>query len=182
MRERAPERCRRPGAGHFDRSMPVTGVGKVFKPQLRWDAAERCSPRCSRRSSQNAASTARSRSAFHGRSRLDCHCDPCWPSAQISARRLAERGTRAACALRDAAEVVQAFGEDQTGSGLGVAQLDIGGRRFAALPISQLEEALCDWVSLRKIWYSATLPNSLMESSGGTQVIPVRLFALGILR
>ena len=41
MRERTPERAAVPVAVIPIETMPLTGVGKVFKPQLRWDAAER---------------------------------------------------------------------------------------------------------------------------------------------
>jgi fatty-acyl-CoA synthase len=39
--ERSPERAATPVQVHVLDAMPLTGVGKVFKPQLRWDAAER---------------------------------------------------------------------------------------------------------------------------------------------
>jgi fatty-acyl-CoA synthase len=39
--ERTPERAATPVQLHIIEAMPLTGVGKVFKPQLRWDAAER---------------------------------------------------------------------------------------------------------------------------------------------
>jgi fatty-acyl-CoA synthase len=41
VRERTPERAAVPVAVHFVDPMPLTGVGKVFKPALRWDAATR---------------------------------------------------------------------------------------------------------------------------------------------
>ncbi|MHC2324813.1 hypothetical protein ACVI3S_002833 [Bradyrhizobium diazoefficiens] len=41
VRERTPERAAVPVQVIPIDPMPVTGVGKVFKPQLRWDAAER---------------------------------------------------------------------------------------------------------------------------------------------
>ena len=41
VRERTPERAAVPVAVIPIETMPLTGVGKVFKPQLRWDAAER---------------------------------------------------------------------------------------------------------------------------------------------
>jgi fatty-acyl-CoA synthase len=41
VRERTPERAAVPVAVHVVDAMPVTAVGKVFKPQLRWDAARR---------------------------------------------------------------------------------------------------------------------------------------------
>jgi fatty-acyl-CoA synthase len=41
VRERTPERAAVPVSVISIDSMPLTGVGKVFKPQLRWDAAER---------------------------------------------------------------------------------------------------------------------------------------------
>jgi fatty-acyl-CoA synthase len=41
VRERTPERAAVPVQVIPIDTMPVTGVGKVFKPQLRWDAAER---------------------------------------------------------------------------------------------------------------------------------------------
>jgi fatty-acyl-CoA synthase len=41
IRERTPERAAVPVAVHFVDPMPLTGVGKVFKPALRWDAATR---------------------------------------------------------------------------------------------------------------------------------------------
>jgi fatty-acyl-CoA synthase len=39
--ERTPERAATPVQTYIVDAMPLTGVGKVFKPQLRWDAAER---------------------------------------------------------------------------------------------------------------------------------------------
>jgi len=39
--ERTPERAAVPVQVYVLDAMPLTGVGKVFKPQLRWDAAER---------------------------------------------------------------------------------------------------------------------------------------------
>jgi fatty-acyl-CoA synthase len=39
--ERAPERAAVPVHMYLTEAMPLTGVGKVFKPQLRWDAAGR---------------------------------------------------------------------------------------------------------------------------------------------
>jgi fatty-acyl-CoA synthase len=39
--ERTPERAAVPVHAYVIDAMPLTGVGKVFKPQLRWDAAER---------------------------------------------------------------------------------------------------------------------------------------------
>ena len=41
VRERTPERAAVPVAIHVVDPMPLTGVGKVFKPALRWDAARR---------------------------------------------------------------------------------------------------------------------------------------------
>ena len=41
VRERTPERAAVPVAIHLIDPMPLTGVGKVFKPALRWDAATR---------------------------------------------------------------------------------------------------------------------------------------------
>jgi fatty-acyl-CoA synthase len=41
LAERTPERAAIPSQVYVIDSMPLTGVGKVFKPQLRWDAAER---------------------------------------------------------------------------------------------------------------------------------------------
>ncbi len=41
VRERTPERAAVPVALHVVDPMPLTGVGKVFKPALRWDAARR---------------------------------------------------------------------------------------------------------------------------------------------
>jgi fatty-acyl-CoA synthase len=41
VRERTPERAAVPAHIILVDPMPLTGVGKVFKPQLRWDAAER---------------------------------------------------------------------------------------------------------------------------------------------
>ena len=41
VRERTPERAAVPVAVIPLETMPLTGVGKVFKPQLRWDAAQR---------------------------------------------------------------------------------------------------------------------------------------------
>jgi fatty-acyl-CoA synthase len=41
VRERTPERAAIPVAIIPIETMPLTGVGKVFKPQLRWDAAQR---------------------------------------------------------------------------------------------------------------------------------------------
>jgi len=45
VRERTPERAAVPVAVHFVAPMPLTGVGKVFKPALRWDAARRVAER-----------------------------------------------------------------------------------------------------------------------------------------
>ena len=39
--ERTPERAANPVEVYLIEAMPLTGVGKVFKPQLRWDAAQR---------------------------------------------------------------------------------------------------------------------------------------------
>jgi fatty-acyl-CoA synthase len=39
--ERTPERAANPVHVYLIDAMPLTGVGKVFKPQLRWDAAQR---------------------------------------------------------------------------------------------------------------------------------------------
>jgi fatty-acyl-CoA synthase len=41
VRDRTPERAAVPVQIHQIDQMPLTGVGKVFKPQLRWDAAQR---------------------------------------------------------------------------------------------------------------------------------------------
>ena len=41
VRERTPERAAVPAQIFWIDPMPLTGVGKVFKPQLRWDAATR---------------------------------------------------------------------------------------------------------------------------------------------
>jgi fatty-acyl-CoA synthase len=41
VRERTPERAAVPVAIYLIAPMPLTGVGKVFKPALRWDAAQR---------------------------------------------------------------------------------------------------------------------------------------------
>jgi fatty-acyl-CoA synthase len=41
VRERTPERAAVPVSVISIETMPLTGVGKVFKPQVRWDAAER---------------------------------------------------------------------------------------------------------------------------------------------
>ncbi len=41
VRERTPERAAVPVQIFQVDAMPLTGVGKVFKPQLRWDAATR---------------------------------------------------------------------------------------------------------------------------------------------
>ena len=41
VRERSPERAAVPVALHLIDPMPLTAVGKVFKPALRWDAARR---------------------------------------------------------------------------------------------------------------------------------------------
>ncbi|MFM1987284.1 MAG: hypothetical protein RJA99_241 [Pseudomonadota bacterium] len=41
VRDRTPERAAVPVAIHVVDPMPLTGVGKVFKPALRWDAARR---------------------------------------------------------------------------------------------------------------------------------------------
>lgn len=41
VRERTPERAAVPVSVHVIDPMPLTGVGKVFKPALRWDAARR---------------------------------------------------------------------------------------------------------------------------------------------
>jgi fatty-acyl-CoA synthase len=40
-RARTPERAANPVAIYQVNPMPLTGVGKVFKPQLRWDATQR---------------------------------------------------------------------------------------------------------------------------------------------
>jgi len=45
IRERTPERAAVPVALHLIDVMPLTGVGKVFKPALRWDAARRVAER-----------------------------------------------------------------------------------------------------------------------------------------
>ncbi len=45
VRERTPERAAVPVALHEIDTMPLTGVGKVFKPALRWDAARRAAER-----------------------------------------------------------------------------------------------------------------------------------------
>ena len=45
VRERSPERAAVPVAIHVVDPMPLTGVGKVFKPALRWDAARRVAGR-----------------------------------------------------------------------------------------------------------------------------------------
>jgi fatty-acyl-CoA synthase len=45
IRERTPERAAVPVALHLIDAMPLTGVGKVFKPALRWDAARRVAER-----------------------------------------------------------------------------------------------------------------------------------------
>jgi fatty-acyl-CoA synthase len=39
--QRTPERAANPVHVYIVETIPLTGVGKVFKPQLRWDAAER---------------------------------------------------------------------------------------------------------------------------------------------
>ncbi|MEE8395701.1 MAG: acyl-CoA synthetase, partial [bacterium] len=41
VRQHCPERAANPVALHFLAALPLTAVGKVFKPQLRWDAARR---------------------------------------------------------------------------------------------------------------------------------------------
>lgn len=41
VRERTPERAAVPVSIYQIETMPLTGVGKVFKPSLRWDAAQR---------------------------------------------------------------------------------------------------------------------------------------------
>lgn len=41
VRERSPERAATPVQLYFIDALPLTGVGKVFKPALRWDAAQR---------------------------------------------------------------------------------------------------------------------------------------------
>ena len=41
VRERTPERAAVPVQLYFIDAMPLTGVGKIFKPTLRWDAARR---------------------------------------------------------------------------------------------------------------------------------------------
>ena len=41
LREGTPERAAVPVAVHFIDALPLTAVGKVFKPKLRWDAAQR---------------------------------------------------------------------------------------------------------------------------------------------
>jgi fatty-acyl-CoA synthase len=45
VRERTPERAAVPVSLHLVDPMPLTGVGKVFKPALRWDAARRVAER-----------------------------------------------------------------------------------------------------------------------------------------
>ena len=40
VRERTPERAAVPVQVHLVEAIPLTGVGKVFKPQLRWQAAQ----------------------------------------------------------------------------------------------------------------------------------------------
>ncbi|MEK8051410.1 acyl-CoA synthetase [Ideonella sp. DXS22W] len=45
VRERTPERAAVPVALHLLDALPLTGVGKVFKPALRWDAARRVAER-----------------------------------------------------------------------------------------------------------------------------------------
>jgi fatty-acyl-CoA synthase len=45
IRERTPERAAVPVALHLIDAMPLTGVGKVFKPALRWDSARRVAER-----------------------------------------------------------------------------------------------------------------------------------------
>lgn len=45
VRERTPERAAVPVALHLLPALPLTGVGKVFKPALRWDAARRVAER-----------------------------------------------------------------------------------------------------------------------------------------
>jgi fatty-acyl-CoA synthase len=45
LRERTPERAAVPVSLHVVDPMPLTGVGKVFKPALRWDAARRVTER-----------------------------------------------------------------------------------------------------------------------------------------
>ena len=40
VRQRTPERAAVPVAVRLIDAVPLTGVGKVFKPQLRWDAAQ----------------------------------------------------------------------------------------------------------------------------------------------
>jgi fatty-acyl-CoA synthase len=45
VRERSPERAAVPVSIHLVDPMPLTGVGKVFKPALRWDAARRSAER-----------------------------------------------------------------------------------------------------------------------------------------
>lgn len=41
LREHAPERAAVPVAVYFIDAMPLTAVGKMFKPALRWNAAQR---------------------------------------------------------------------------------------------------------------------------------------------
>ncbi len=41
LRSRTPERAAVPVAVHLVQAIPLTGVGKVFKPELRWDATRR---------------------------------------------------------------------------------------------------------------------------------------------
>ncbi len=62
VRERTPERAAVPVQVIPIDPMPLTGVGKVFKPQLRWDAATRVFDKVLRRCA-SAASTPGSRSA-----------------------------------------------------------------------------------------------------------------------
>jgi fatty-acyl-CoA synthase len=46
VRERTPERAAVPAQIILIDSMPLTGVGKIFKPQLRWNAAQRVFTQC----------------------------------------------------------------------------------------------------------------------------------------
>ena len=64
VRQRTPERAAVPVQIFQINPMPLTGVGKVFKPQLRWNAAN--------------AFSRRPRSSAGKGNRLQCSCRTAW--------------------------------------------------------------------------------------------------------
>ena len=92
VRERTPERAAVPVQVISIDPMPLTGVGKVFKPQLRWDAAGRVFTSC--------CAAARSRHRLQGQGRRAWqprqhrHRDACGRAGGSSARRSPTRCTR----------------------------------------------------------------------------------------